>query len=156
MTVEELGLVVTTEMKFPEATALNLNDTVTGTLDAETIGEYIIHWDSNRVIVLDLETSSDDVTVVINDKAVQFEKTEGSENNFTYGMMIAAEGEYHIVLTSSNPVSYTLTVKDAYAEATKTEATEENEEENNEGKNDENKQEAIPRSPKELKPATKK
>ena len=141
VTVEELGLVVTTEMKFPEATALNLNDTVTGTLDAETIGEYIIHWDSNRVIVLDLETSSDDVEVVINDKAVQFEKTEGSENNSTYGMMIAAEGEYHIVLTSSNPVSYTLTVKDAYAEATKTEATEENEEENNEGKNDENKQE---------------
>ncbi len=141
VTVEEMGLVVTTEMKFPEATALNLNDTVTGTLDAETIGEYIIHWDSNRVIVLDLETSSDDVTVVINDKAVQFEKTEGSENNSTYGMMIAAEGEYHIILTSSNPVSYTLTVKDAYAEATKTEATEENEEENNEGKNDENKQE---------------
>lgn len=141
VTVEELGLVVTTEMKFPEATALNLNDIVTGTLDAETIGEYIIHWDSNRVIVLDLETSSDDVTVVINDKAVQFEKTEVSENNSTYGMMIAAEGEYHIVLTSSNPVSYTLTVKDAYAEATKTEATEENEEENNEGKNDENKQE---------------
>ena len=140
VTVEELGLVVTTEMKFPEATALNLNDIVTGTLDAETIGEYIIHWDSNRVIVLDLETSSDDVEVVINDKAVQFEKTEGSENNSTYGMMIAAEGEYHIVLTSSNPVSYTLTVKDAYAEATNTEAIEENEEENNEGKNDENKQ----------------
>ena len=141
VTVEELGLVVTTEMKFPEATALNLNDIVTGTLDAETIGEYIIHWDSNRVIVLDLETSSDDVEVVINDKAVQFEKTEGSENNSTYGMMIAAEGEYHIVLTSSNPVSYTLTVKDAYAEATNTEATEANGEENNEGKNDENKQE---------------
>ena len=38
VTVEELGLVVTTEMKFPEATALNLNDIVTGTLDAETIG----------------------------------------------------------------------------------------------------------------------
>ncbi len=141
VTVEDLGLVVTTEMKFPEATALNLNDIVTGTLDAETIGEYIIHWDSNRVIVLDLETSSDDVEVVINDKAVQFEKTEGSENNSTYGMMIAAEGEYHIVLTSSNPVSYTLTVKDAYAEAINTEATEENEEEDNEGKNDENKQE---------------
>ena len=137
VTIDEMGLNVTTEMKFPEATALNLNDTVTGTVNAEVKGEYIIHWNSNRVVVLNLETSSDDIVVLINDKPIPFEKAEGSENTSTYGMMVAAGAEYHIVLISSSSVDYKLTVKEAYAEAanteeeTNTENTEANTEETN-------------------------
>lgn len=126
VTVEELGLQVTDEMKFPNAVRLGLNETVSGSVDPENPSEYIFTSTYNMAVVLSLSASAEDIFVMINDTAVEFTKAEGTENeaglNAT-GEMVLPEGTYHIVLTSSSPVNYTLSIVDPYKVNTQTEET---------------------------------
>ena len=120
---------ITAEMKYPEAEELKLNESVSGTVDSENEAVYFIRCGSNKTIVLGLTASDEAIDVTINDQNVSFAKVEGSDSTGfcgTYTMNVQAGTEYIISLTSSYPVSYTLTAEDAYkAEAPAEETTEE-------------------------------
>ena len=126
VTVEELGLQVTDEMKFPNAVRLGLNETVSGSVDSENPSEYIFTSTYNMAAVLSLSASAEDIFVMINDTPVEFTKAEGTENEAGLNAtseMVLPEGTYHIVLTSSSPVNYTLSIVDPYKVNTQTEET---------------------------------
>ena len=108
---------ITTEIKFPEATELKLNQAVSGSVDAENKAEYIFVYGSSKTIVLSLNASSEDVKVEINQKAVKLTKDESVTSGYaaTCELNVIAGNEYNIVLTSSVPVSYKLIAKDANA-----------------------------------------
>jgi len=108
---------VTTEIKFPEAVELRLNQAVSGSVDAENSAEYIFVYGSSKTVVLSLDASSEDVNVAINKKTVRFTKDETVTSGFSGSceLNVTAGDEYDIVLTSSSPVNYTLIVKDADA-----------------------------------------
>lgn len=121
-TVETMGLNMTDEIKFAEATWLALNDSQTGSVSEEEKAVYVIKWESNQAIVLGLEASSSELKVAINGTNIKFEETEGTEEQpgftGTCKMNIVADSTYEIVLSSKNPVDYTLTVKEAFTIAT--------------------------------------
>ena len=108
---------ITTEIKFPEAVELRLNQAVSGSVDAENSAEYIFVYGSSKTVVLSLDASSEDVTVAINKKTVRFTKDETVTSGFSGSceLNVTAGNEYDIVLTSSSPVNYMLIVKDADA-----------------------------------------
>ena len=108
---------ITTEIKFPEAVELHLDQAVSGSVDAENRAEYIFVYGSSKTLVLSLEASSEDVNVEINKKTVRFTKDETVTSGFSGSceLNVTAGNEYDIVLTSSSPVSYKLIVKDASA-----------------------------------------
>ena len=108
---------ITTEIKFPEAVELHLDQAVSGSVDAENRAEYIFVYGSSKTLVLSLEASSEDVNVEINKKTVRFTKDETVTSGFSGSceLNVTAGNEYDIVLTSSSPVSYKLIVKDATA-----------------------------------------
>ena len=118
---------VTTEIKFPEAVELRLNQAVSGSVDAENSAEYIFVYGSSKTVVLSLDASSEDVNVAINKKTVRFTKDETVTSGFSGSceLNVTAGDEYDIVLTSSSPVNYTLIVKDgdAVQEESKPEGT---------------------------------
>ena len=106
---------ITTEIKFPEATELKLNQAVSGSVDAENNAEYIFVCGSSKTVVLSLNASSEDVKVEINQKAVKLTKDENVTSEFSASceLNVSAGNEYNIVLTSSVPLSYKLIVGDA-------------------------------------------
>lgn len=108
---------ITTEIKFPEATELKLNQAVSGSVDAENKAEFIFVYGSSKTIVLSLNASSEDLKVEINQKAVKLTKDESVTSGYaaTCELNVIAGNEYNIVLTSSVPVSYKLIAKDANA-----------------------------------------
>ena len=127
---------ITTEIKFPEATELKLNQAVSGSVDAENKAEYIFVYGSSKTIVLSLNASSEDVKVEINQKAVKLTKDETVTSGYaaTCELNVIAGNEYNIILTSSVPVSYKLIAKDANA------VREENNESGNAGETETNEQ----------------
>ena len=120
-TIAAMGLEVTDEVKFADATWLSLNDRCEGNVNPENKAEFVIKWESGQSIVLGLEASSSDLDVAINGTDIKFEETENTENQSgytgTYKLNIVADTAYYIVLSSQSSVDYTLTVKDVFAVA---------------------------------------
>lgn len=120
-TIAAMGLEVTDEVKFADATWLSLNDMYEGTVNPENKAEFVIKWESGQSIVLGLEASNSDLDVAINGTDIKFEETESSEDQSgfagTYKLNIVADTAYYIVLSSQSSVDYKLTVKDAFVAA---------------------------------------
>jgi len=120
-TIAAMGLEVTDEVKFADATWLSLNDRCEGNVNPENKAEFVIKWESGQSIVLGLEASSSDLDVAINGTDIKFEETESDENQSgfagTYKLNIVADTAYYIVLSSQSSVDYILTVKDAFVVA---------------------------------------
>ena len=111
--VDEFFGELTPEMKFPGIQELKLNTQVSGSVVPGTDTYLYIKCGSSKTIVLGLDATAD-VNVKINDRIMTFDRDWNAAGfSGTCTIKVAAYTEYIIALTSSVPVSFTMSSKDA-------------------------------------------